>query len=107
MVKTPEQEKPHQVFLSQDEEEEEAPKESPEPVDDLFEPLTPDKSPTDLFMSDEDDLEQVRTSIGSLFRRGGRVKTRHYSCSARRNSSILKEICQTEHEYYKYAHTPN
>ena len=33
---------------------------SPEPVDDLFEPLTPDKSPTDLFMSDEEDLDQVR-----------------------------------------------
>ncbi|CAB3997684.1 Hypothetical predicted protein [Paramuricea clavata] len=39
-------------------EDDEAPKGSPEPVDDLFEPLTPDKSPTDLFMSDEEDLEQ-------------------------------------------------
>ncbi|XP_046843744.1 protein virilizer homolog [Xenia sp. Carnegie-2017] len=35
-----------------------SPKKSPEPVDDLFEPLTPDKSPTDLFISDEEDLEQ-------------------------------------------------
>ena len=41
------------------EDEEDAPKDSPEPVDDLFEPLTPDKSPTDLFMSDEEDFDQV------------------------------------------------
>ena len=39
-------------------------KDSPDPTDDLFEPLTPDKSPTDLFLSDEgDDLDQVSTCM--------------------------------------------
>ena len=56
--------KTHSIFFQQ--EEDEVPKGSPEPVDDLFEPLTPDKSPTDLFMSDEEDLEQVSASIDSL-----------------------------------------
>jgi hypothetical protein len=54
--------------MQEEEKEDAQPKKSPEPVDDLFEPLTPDKSPTDLFMSDEEDLEQVRTSNDSNLR---------------------------------------
>ncbi|XP_028392294.1 protein virilizer homolog isoform X2 [Dendronephthya gigantea] len=49
---------PKKVNEQEEKEEQEAGKDSPEPVDDLFEPLTPDKSPTDLFMSDEEDVEQ-------------------------------------------------